>query len=306
VARGDIFFSDSDRLAFLSRLAEAQERWGVVVHGYCLMTNHYHLEIESPEGPLSKPVQWLNQTHASYVNRTAGRDGHLFQGRFKSVVVEADAHLHELTRYVHLNPVRARMVKHPADYRWSSYRDYLGLRRVPPWLSTVETLKRFGKTRHQQRERYRQFVEEPPEVVQNPLREMALGAVLGTGEFVEWVSETFLDSDPSPNLAHVRKAFARTPLETVVEVVAEAEQVPPESLRLRGKRGNRPRDLALYLARQHSGRELTELGQYFGQVGPTAAGMACKRIESDLARSRAQRAKVKALSQRILEATTRQ
>ena len=147
VARGEIFFSDAGRLAFLSRLGEVCERWGLVVHGYCLMTNHYHLEVESPEGPLSKPLQWLNQNHASYINRTYGRDGHLFQGRFKSAVIEADTHLHGLTRYIHLNPVRAGMVKHPGDYRWSSYREILGLRKGPSWLSLDATLKRFVKFR---------------------------------------------------------------------------------------------------------------------------------------------------------------
>ena len=119
----------------------------------------------SPEGPLSKPIQWLNQNHASYINRTYGRDGHLFQGRFKNAVIEAETHLHELTRYIHLNPVRAGMVEHPGDYRWSSYRDFLGLRKAPSWLLADVTLKRFGKTRREQRERYRAFVEEPAEVV---------------------------------------------------------------------------------------------------------------------------------------------
>jgi len=248
---------------------------------------------------LSKPIQWLNQNHASYINRTYGRDGHLFQGRFKSAVIETDTHLHELTRYIHLNPVRAGMAKHPGDYRWSSYREFLGLRKAPPWLSLDATLKRFGKTRKEQRERYRAFVEEPTEVVQNPLRELAYGAVLGTGEFVDWVRRTCLDRRPNANLAHARKALPRIPVETICAVVATAEEQPPESLLAPHTRNNRPRDLALYLARQHSRLGLADLGQHFGGIGASAAGMACKRLEQELARSRALRDKVTAIDNEL-------
>jgi REP element-mobilizing transposase RayT len=84
------------------------------------MSNHYHIEVEMPQGQLSRAIQWINQQYAAYANRAHSRVGHLFQGRFKSVLIEEDRHLHELTRYIHLNPMRAGIVEDPADYKWSS------------------------------------------------------------------------------------------------------------------------------------------------------------------------------------------
>jgi len=158
VAGGTIFFADEDREDFLNSLAEACERWAMVVHAYCLMTNHYHLELESREGKLSRAMQWLNEAHATGVNRRHGRVGHLFQGRFKSALVEAQGDLHELTRYIHMNPVRAGLVQHPADHRWSSYRTYIGLRSGPEWLETGVTLRLLGGKNEKEAGRaYRKF-----------------------------------------------------------------------------------------------------------------------------------------------------
>ncbi len=146
VGRQDIFFKDYDRKVFLEKLEDLHEKWGIIFHGYCLMTNHYHLELETPGGELSRPLQWLNHVYAGYVNKEYKRVGHLFQGRFKSVLVEAEDHLHVLTRYIHMNPVRAGIVRRPEEYRWSSYRDYLGIRQCPKWLEVKKTLEMFGRT----------------------------------------------------------------------------------------------------------------------------------------------------------------
>ena len=128
-------------------------------------------------------MQWVNQTYASYVNRRYDRVGHLFQGRFKSVLVKAESHLHILTRYIHLNPVRARLVKDPVDYCWSSYPCYLGLQEPPAWLEVGQTLRKFGRTADEQRRGYRIFVEQG--VVGDPLQGMKFGAILGSERFVE-------------------------------------------------------------------------------------------------------------------------
>ena len=107
VGRQDIFFDEADKQMFLEKLGDVQEKWGLVVHGYCLMSNHYHLEVETLEGNISRSMQWLNHVYAGYINKKYKRVGHLFQGRFKSILIEAETHLHILTRYIHLNPVRA-------------------------------------------------------------------------------------------------------------------------------------------------------------------------------------------------------
>lgn len=163
-SRGDrrepIFEDDEDRLGYLKILAEVVKQFNWLCHGYCLMTNHYHLVVETPEGNLSKGMRQLNGMYTQASNRRHGRTGHLFQGRFKSILVDKDSYLLELTRYVVLNPVRAKMVKKPGEYKWSSYRAMTGEEASPEWLATDGLLMQFSKQRAVARRRYIQYVEE--------------------------------------------------------------------------------------------------------------------------------------------------
>jgi len=163
-SRGDrreaIFEDDEDRLAFLATLAEVVERFNWVCHAYCLMTNHYHLVVETPDGNLSKGMRQLNGVFTQASNRRHGRVGHLFQGRFKGVLVDKEPYLLELTRYVVLNPVRAGMVVHAGDWPWSSYGAMVGEATVPKWLATDGLLALFGARRGVARKRYQKFVAE--------------------------------------------------------------------------------------------------------------------------------------------------
>ncbi|MDO9507797.1 MAG: transposase, partial [Thermovirgaceae bacterium] len=122
--RKDIFKSGTDREKFLSYLKSATERYGAVIHAYCLMSNHYHLMLETPQGNLSWIMKHINSSYTSYFNIKRKRAGHLLQGRYKAILVEADTYAAELSRYIHLNPVGAKMVGSPEEYPWSSYRYY--------------------------------------------------------------------------------------------------------------------------------------------------------------------------------------
>ena len=137
-SRGDrreaIYDDDVDREVFVGVLAEAIERYNWVCHGFCLMTNHYHLLIETVEGNLSQGMRHLNGVYTQASNRRHKRNGHLFQGRFKGILVDKDAYLLELSRYVVLNPVRASMVDSPEKWHWSSYKMMIGYAPVPKWL----------------------------------------------------------------------------------------------------------------------------------------------------------------------------
>ncbi|MBK9426861.1 MAG: transposase [Gammaproteobacteria bacterium] len=163
-SRGDrqepIFEDDEDRLAFLKILAEVVKRFNWLCHAYCLMTNHYHLVVETPDGNLSKGMRQLNGMYTQASNRRHGRMGHLFQGRFKAILIDKDSYLLELTRYVVLNPVRAKRVRHPGKYTWSSYGAMVGEAPAPDWLATDGLLAQFGKRRAEARQRYSRFVAE--------------------------------------------------------------------------------------------------------------------------------------------------
>ena len=161
-SRGDrreaIFEDDADRRAFLTVLAEVVERYNWICHAFCLMTNHYHLVIETVEGNLSRGMRQLNGVFTQASNRRHNRLGHLFQGRFKGILVDKDAYLLELSRYVVLNPVRAGMVDTAAQWPWSSYRAMVGEAPVPKWLAVDGLLRQFGSNREDARAQYRRFV----------------------------------------------------------------------------------------------------------------------------------------------------
>jgi putative transposase len=156
--REDIYLDDEDRLNWLAVLGIVCQRFNWVVHAYCLMSNHYHLVVETPDGNLSAGMRHLNGLYTQNFNRRHGVVGHLFQGRFKAVLVQKEAHLLELARYVVLNPVRAKMVKAPDDWPWSSYGCVLKDRPAPPWLDTDWLLSQFSSRRSQARKAYQDFV----------------------------------------------------------------------------------------------------------------------------------------------------
>lgn len=162
--RGDrleaIFEDDADRQQFLLTLEQVIARFNWICLAWCLMDNHYHLLIQTPDGNLSKGMRQLNGVYTQASNRRHNRVGHLFQGRFKAILVDSDAYLQELSRYIVLNPVRAGMVKHAADWAWSSYRQVAGLEPIAPWLSVTELLSQFAEQREQAEQRYAQFVAE--------------------------------------------------------------------------------------------------------------------------------------------------
>ena len=158
--RKRIFQDDTDRELFLNTLSQVNERFHWICHAYCLMGNHYHLVIETPDGNLSKGMRQLNGVYTQAFNRRHHRVGHLFQGRFKGILVQKESHYLEVCRYVVLNPVRAKAVKQPREWPWSSYRATGGLARVPRCLTVDEILSHFGQRRGPAQRKYREYVGE--------------------------------------------------------------------------------------------------------------------------------------------------
>ena len=158
--RESIYLNDGDFIAFLTLLAEVCERFNWLIHAYCLMTNHYHLLVETPDANLSRGMRHLNGVYTQGFNRRHRRVGHVFQGRYKALLVQKDAYLLELTRYIVLNPVRARMVRSAGEWRWSNYRYTVGKAAPPAWLEQDWLLAQFGTQRSESVAAYRRFVAE--------------------------------------------------------------------------------------------------------------------------------------------------
>lgn len=158
--REDIYTDDKDREEWLSLLGRVCFRFNWRCHAYCLMDNHYHVVIETAETNLSKGMRQLNGVYTQYYNRRHNRVGHVYQGRFKGIMVEQDAYLLELARYVVLNPLRANMVKNIQDWKWSSYHAMTDKSPVPPWLETNWVLGQFSKQRKRAITQYINFIRE--------------------------------------------------------------------------------------------------------------------------------------------------
>ncbi|HSV31168.1 MAG TPA: transposase [Atribacteraceae bacterium] len=187
-ARGNIYREDLDRETFTDILALVVKRYHWLCHAYCLMDNHYHLLVETPEANLCQGMRQLNGIYTQRCNRKHGKPGHLFQGRYKAILVDKENYLLELCRYVVLNPVRARWVELPEQWQWGSYQSTAGLAKVPEYLFVDWILGLFGTNRKVAREHYRTFVRAGIHGT-SPWEELEGQVLLGGKGFVERFTE---------------------------------------------------------------------------------------------------------------------
>jgi REP element-mobilizing transposase RayT len=208
--RGKVFFSEADCRKFLGYLEQAKKKYKVVLHSYVLMTNHYHLLIETPEANLSKVMHHINGAYTTYINIKRKRSGHLFQGRYKAIVVDRDSYLGELSRYIHLNPVRAKLVQKPEDYTYSSYQAYISGKRNG-LITTGLVLGLVGSGKPDSRGRYRAFVEAGVGLeIENPADKVYGGMILGSADFInEALGKLKEGYDSKPEISHRRALRTR-------------------------------------------------------------------------------------------------
>lgn len=253
-SRGDrrepIYEDDLDRERFLEVLGQVAEDFNWVCHAWCLMSNHYHLVLETPDGNLSKGMRQLNGVYTQYSNRRHQRVGHLFQGRYKAILVDRDSYLLELARYVVLNPVRAGMVKDPGAWPWSSYRSMIGERPAPAWLATDGLLAAFGRGRRDAVRAYIAFVAEG-----------------GGGESI-WrnlKSQVFLGDED-----FVARNLKRIGAQEDVNIPRAQRRPPPPSLEeIERKHGQR--NAAMVAAYATGGYSYQQIGAHFGVHFTTVA-----------------------------------
>jgi putative transposase len=240
----DIYENDADRHGFIATLGDVCETFNWTCHAYCLMSNHYHLLIETPDANLSRGMRQLNGVYTQQFNRLHGRGGHVFQGRYKAILVDKKSYLLELTRYIVLNPVRAGIVQRAREWPWSSYRATAGQENKPSWLHVDWLLSAFGIKKTVAIERYMKFVTDgiglPPVWIS-----LKNQIYLGDEQFVEKMQSLV---DGNKDLSEIPSSQARPRPKALSEY----------------KRFGKDRNTTIVQAYQSGGYTLKEIAEYFG------------------------------------------
>ena len=278
--RGKIFFTKTDYRKFKEYLTDAQIKYGLVIHCYVLMTNHYHILIETPDKNLSKIMHYLNSSYTTYVNIKRKRSGHLFQGRYKAILVDRDNYLLELNKYIHLNPVRAKMVERPEDHPYSSYDAYISGN--DELVTVAPVLSMFSKDSVAAREKYRVFVESAlSEEMESPLKSVYGGMILGNSAFIKkalkQIKEELLHKEET---SHRRALLASYGFDDIIPMVCERHGVTPAEL-LSTER-NDLRKMCIYLMKRYAAGTNQQIGKMLGGMSGFAVAKAYQRIVLDV------------------------
>jgi putative transposase len=306
IERCSLFQTQRDREHFLELLEPAVDRHRILIHAYVLMTNHYHIIVQTPDANLSVAMQWINLSYSSWFNTKHDRGGPLFQGRFKSVPIEAGQWAYEASLYVHMNPVmvqdhglnkrqrkgEARGFREPTPeqvaarleklrkYRWSSYGAYAGYRKTPDWLVTEELLSRATKRKTDRAKAYRKDVKyRVSQGVPEPVKErFAEGFALGSEEFREKVRG--IANGDMRETTGKRSLRKRVAFEEVISAVAQLSG--QEAEQYMKKHGGWERPMVYWAARRYCGMTLKEIGEQAGGRDYAAVAMALRRLEPSL------------------------
>lgn len=278
---------DRDRQEWFKLLDRVVVRCGWRFFAWALMGNHFHLFFQTPEANLSAGMHDLNSGYATWFNRRHRRVGSLFQGRFKAILVEDESYCWALSRYIHLNPVRARMVERPEDYPWSSYQHYLRSRKAPGWLDWQSVLAEICKDRRRAHREYQRFVEEGLHgKIVSPLKEVVGKVLLGSTEWVEQMRHVLGLSEADVNISELRQLTWRPSQEQIELAVAEEFGVERSELLAKRIRNNDARVAAVYLIRKLTSVSATQLAQRYGGVSQAAISKTVQRAEMRLDQQR--------------------
>ena len=274
-ARQPTFTDDRDCQAFLDTVAEAFRLWGIEVFAYCLMGSHYHLCLRTPKGNLSRVMRHVDGIYTQRFNRRHGRDGALFRGRYKAIVVDADEYLAAVVRYIHLNAVKTGLATMPEEYRWTSHGCYYSGKGEPIWLNTAEVLEQIGG-----RKAFHEFVlsgnEECLERYYAAERQVP---ILGSEAFIERLRRPAVAA-ARDHARYERRAVQAGP-ERIVNEVMRQYGLTRDAI-LVGQRGqeNEARKVAMYLVRRCCDRTLGEVAMDFGVGSNSTVSWSCRVIEA--------------------------
>jgi REP element-mobilizing transposase RayT len=297
--RDRIFFDDKDREKFLEILQRTKERYSYLLHAYTLMDNHYHLLIDTPKANISRIMQNINTSYTVHINRKYRRSGHLFQGRFKGLVVDKDEYLVTLSRYIHLNPVRANIVQKPEEHRWSSYNAYIDNKLRDSLVDTADTLSYFSEKHSEAAKRYKAFVEAEIGGGENPFKDVESGVILGGQGFKEKIRELIDRIKADDELPQVKRLKETLSIEKIITVCCSFYDKTLKDLLKKGKNRSE-RQAAIYLSKVLSGKKNIEVGRYFGIKG-SAVSETLKTVEQRMIEDEMFQRDIKKLKGMIIE-----
>ena len=277
----NIFSSDTYRMIFVDLLSQITNMFQVEVHGVCLMDNHYHLLIKTPKGNLQRAMRHLNGVYTQRYNRLENTDGPLFRGRYKSILIEPDDYLLNVSRYIHLNPVAAGVASLAEEYQWSSYRAYTGIAATPEWLQTKFVLNMLGK--HQQRKLYQLFVEKGVDEETHIFYDKKKSpSVMGGDDFRASICSKLPTDAEIPEIKKLRAAPSFSSIVQAVSIVfATPEEQILQVVRGRGKK-NIARSAAIYYCRRMADFPLVEIAKQFGLSHYGSVSGAVARFEQQI------------------------
>jgi putative transposase len=300
-ARGNerraIFISGRDYERFLTYVASALQKYRCILHAFVLMRNHYHLILQTPEANLSSFMHSLNTAYTTYFNIKRSRSGHLFQGRFKALLIDVDAYLLELSRYIHLNPVRAGVTQKPEDYPYSSYRSYMDPGEVS-LVSRELTWSMMGSKPVDRVQSYRDFVESAlGQSTATPFQKIYGGAILGRDTFIKKVLQGFSEEELNKKEISYKRVMASVApgIEDIVNLIrAHFHRSREEVL------GQSPyRAYGIYLARKYTVLTNAEIGRYFGGLTYSAVTKVGTRMKARMMAERQIREQMRNLEQKL-------
>jgi REP element-mobilizing transposase RayT len=281
-ARGNrkenIYYGDDDRGAFLERIDETCRKYSIICYAYCLMDNHYHLFVKTPLANVSDGMHYLNASYTNWFKAKHEITGAIFQGRYKSMLVDEDNYAIQLSAYIHANPLRAGIVHHPGDYEWSSYANYMGRRKSFSGLNTEFILNQFDNQLSRARKKYERYV--LTNLAGKDLREGSYrGIALGGEEFIEKVKEKIKAIGSKREIAVTRDSSSRE-AEEIIQQVMDELSISREDIFMK-RRGNIYRQMILYLLKKFTSLSLKEIGEMF-EMDYAAVSQACKRYEEKI------------------------
>ncbi len=270
----NILKKNQNKTKFLQYLSQSYQKYQSICHSYCLMDNHYHLIIQTPKANLTKVMHYVNASYAIYYNKRNKRTGPLYQGRYKSILIEADQYLDHLSRYIHLNPVRAKIVKNPQDYPWSSYQYFLRKKAPEKWLEPLFILSNFGKKAKEASSAYRDFVLEGrgrEKEIQSYIKENTHhGLILGSNNFSQNIYDKYIKRKKDTEIP-VTRCFQKDNGLTKERVESIVRNIVKDEAKIR--------KFTIYTLKRYTQKTLKEISASYKGIGYTGVSILCKRLE---------------------------